>query len=93
MLGQLTTLLGLVAVVSGACMLEEQENNFLASRCSVTQTQSEKIENIIKIFRLEGNWTFNPTISELLSGDSNAGGFLGQMIIGFSNQPEVCNIL
>ena len=44
------------------------------------------------LFRLEGNWTFNPTLSELLSGDSNAGGFLGQMIVGFSNQSEV-NIL
>ena len=39
--------------------------------------------------RLEGNWTFNPTMSELLSGDSKAGGFLGQMIVGFSNQSEV----
>ena len=33
MLGQLTTILGLVAMVSGACVVEEQENNFLASRC------------------------------------------------------------
>ena len=32
MLGQLTTILGLAALVSGACVVEEQENNFLASR-------------------------------------------------------------
>merc|ERR1711876_47357 len=70
MMGKLTTLLGLVALVRGECMLQEQENNFLASR-------------------LEGNWTFNPTMSLLLTGDSNAGGFLGQMVVGFSNQPEV----
>jgi len=70
MLGHVTSLLGLLVMVSADCVLEEQENNFLASR-------------------LEGNWTFNPTLSELLSGDSNAGGFLGQMIVGFSNQSEV----
>ena len=33
MFGQLTTILGLAALVRGACVVEqEQENNFLASR-------------------------------------------------------------
>ena len=41
MLGKLTTLLGLVALVRGECMLQEQENNFLASRF---------LKNIKKIF-------------------------------------------
>ena len=87
MLGHLTTLLGLVVMVSGDCVLEEQENNFVASRFQ--RTCVKIIADANKLFRLEGNWTFNPTVSELLTGDSNAGGFLGQMIVGFSNQSEV----
>mgnify|MGYP006863523953 CR=1 FL=1 len=87
MLVHLTTLLGLVVMVSGVCVLEEQENNFMASRSQKTWVQI--IADFNKLFRLEGNWTFNPTVSELLTGDSKAGGFLGQMIVGFSNQSEV----
>ena len=91
MIGHLTTLLGLLVMVSGDCVLEEQENNFVASRFQRTEnlSQNKIITEFNKLFRLEGNWTFNPTVSELLTGDSNAGGFLGQMIVGFSNQSEV----
>ena len=36
MLVHLTTLLGLVVMVSGVCELKEQENNFMASRSQKT---------------------------------------------------------
>ena len=41
MLGHLTTLLGLVVMVSGDCVLEEQENNFVASRSQRTENLSQ----------------------------------------------------
>merc|ERR1719150_3659707 len=68
-------LLVLVAVVAGQVQGE----------CMV----ETEVENNFLVTKLEGNWTFNPSLSELLTGDTNAGGFLGQMVVGFHIDAEV----
>merc|ERR1719150_1394450 len=68
-------LLVVVAVVAG----------LVQGECMV----ESEVENNFLVTKLEGNWTFNPSLSELLTGDTNAGGFLGQMVVGFHIDAEV----
>jgi len=46
-------------------------------------------ENSYLRHKLEGNWTFNPTISELLTGNTQAQELRNQMVISITEDEEV----
>jgi len=72
----MNNLASLIALVSMITMVQAE--------CMIKNTTN----NFIKP-KLEGNWTFNPTMTELLSGPESAKGVVGQMVIEFNDDESV----